>query len=369
MKKVFPILLSMLLLLTMTSNVPAADETQVNDIVDDINSIYAILDYLGFDVKMIMELPDKSDDFYADLDTYSQEIKDTYADLYAEVKQETPSSQEILDELIYIAESKGNAMDYAYKMAQWSINDLGWPADAINQEAVYMYLSHYIDRQGTFWDTMDPARLNDGPSVSDDGYFAKYITDYDREAFDIYMTKLEWISGNYNMSNAFISLGSLYATSHDVANTIENFTSRFGSVAVDVMRSFLNIATIVNDSRIVADYGAGVTNRLVNHWEAIQTPEDLWGYIYPSDMDLEEQLGSLATSLVMDVIVGIKNCRVNGASFAPALIAMGVDGVITTLFLGNHTVSNFFVQTAWLSLSLDRNLRIGHRFYRYLGWH
>jgi len=71
---------------------------------------------------------------------------------------------------------------YSGKMASWSKSKNS--AVNVEKEALYMYLSHYVD-------VSEPLAASNGIDTNSNmsNIWAKYITDYDRETYDLYLSK------------------------------------------------------------------------------------------------------------------------------------------------------------------------------------
>lgn len=88
---------------------------------------------------------------------------------------------------VYNAEDDARTLEadriaYAGKMAYWSKTKN--PSVNVQRETLYMYLSHYVD-------VREPLAESNGIDINSNrsNIWAKYITDYDRQTYDLYISK------------------------------------------------------------------------------------------------------------------------------------------------------------------------------------
>lgn len=104
--------------------------------------------------------------------------------------------------------AKATSITYAMKCAQWSI-DKGRGTNFEN-ESVYMFISHYIDRADYYWSKGDYSYLLDGESMSEhDQYFAKWLTSDDRVVYNTYMSQGQLNSNFKKMKDTYLGLSTI----------------------------------------------------------------------------------------------------------------------------------------------------------------
>lgn len=122
---------------------------------------------IGIDLDDLLSLPVR-EDFQQAGEAYFQEaVKSNPAVYSAKAEERTLEAERIA---------------YAGKMAKWSKSK--GVSVPLELETVYMYLSHYVD-------VREPLAESNGIELNSNmsNIWAKYITDYDRETYDLYLSK------------------------------------------------------------------------------------------------------------------------------------------------------------------------------------
>lgn len=119
----------------------------------------------GLDLNEILELPERED--------FKQAASVYFNQLVPSIPASRSGSGRTLE---------AERLAYAGKMAEWS-QSKNQKVD-LKKEMLYMYISHYIDVQNP----LDAFHGIDKNSLNEN-ILAKYITDYDRKSYDIYVSK------------------------------------------------------------------------------------------------------------------------------------------------------------------------------------
>lgn len=122
---------------------------------------------IGLSIDEILKLPQMDSNFYNRAKVLTEDVLPEPISTYAD----EPTVQTL----------EAQRFAYAGKMAQWSVAQK--PGRNEDQEVVYMYLSHYVDVPRPL------APENGISSNSNDGVLAKYICQYDRDTYDLYLSK------------------------------------------------------------------------------------------------------------------------------------------------------------------------------------
>lgn len=261
-------------------------------------------------------------------------------------------------------QAKASSTAYAMKCAQWSLSK-GRGTDFGN-ESVYLFFSHYIDRNEYFWAASDPRYLLDGPQMSEHSqYFAKWITSDDRLVYDYYMSTSSAFSAAQNLCNVANGLSSIISTgvslsriTSDIRMIQQSFSSTgiflsgldAGLTSVDVFHDMVNIVKNIRTSLIT-----NPEKKLsLIYQQYIEDATLLQDY----DAVVRETFIRTAISVVGAFILG---CVTGGASIAveAALKSAIIDMTIDAYF-------NLFQYAAWVSMRSSFHGRHAERYGDYL---
>lgn len=178
-KAISSILLLSLFATTLTAAAAPAAPAQTNEnqsidyesLADAISERYYLdeeLKKIGLSIDSIFSLPKQDENFYKEA-----------AELTADILPQS-NTRSLPTKTVQTLEAQRLA--YAGKMAKWSISKN--PSLSEEKEVVYMYLSHYVD-------VRLPLDASNGISNNSEGnnVFAKYIQDFDRQTYDLYLSK------------------------------------------------------------------------------------------------------------------------------------------------------------------------------------
>ena len=140
------------------------------EVLSNIFEIQAMLKDMGLSLDDFKDIPQKTPEFYAELEEY------ICSDEFLPGNGGDEENSKYKDE----SDKSAQMMAYAEEMARIN-KERDRHAKSLTDETVYMYMSHYIDR------TPEPV-LNVEPWISDDTIFAAWITERDRKVYDNYLS-------------------------------------------------------------------------------------------------------------------------------------------------------------------------------------
>lgn len=122
---------------------------------------------IGINLDELLKLPVRED---------FQQAGEAY---FQEALSNTPSAYNAEDEARTL---EADRIAYAGKMANWSKTKNS--SVNVQRETLYMYLSHYVD-------VREPLAESNGIDINSNksNIWAKYITDYDRQTYDLYLSR------------------------------------------------------------------------------------------------------------------------------------------------------------------------------------
>jgi hypothetical protein len=332
-------------------------------ILTEIAYMNALLAPYGLNVGELASLPEKDAGFYEELARYANiSVQDGTLDFSSMPTADTTpggasstptysgsaaNSTEAADEATLF----GKRFEYAYYIA--GVNKVRDPdAGDLEDEVVYMYLSHYID--------MIPADVGTAVDYnSNDRKFSAWITYYDREVYDSYL----------NVSGADVAADKMRAAAAGLADLGSSASDLAGAAAsLTKSATALQVATTVAGSALTAEQTTSLADALVEVKEALnddKTPEEVIEGIYDGldghnyGKEIEGFIVSTAISISLDVAFG-------------TLAATGPIGLLvgTAIFAVNLCSMAYLDMThyvAWLGMGYSLSGRIPGRMLRYYG--
>lgn len=221
-KALFTAFLSLTLILVQTSNVFASPpsifpEQDVKEILISGFEVSDAIDAMGTLLGDEMQLL-PSDINFQDYD--AEWIED--ARQFVDDHQITPQSASAVVSDMNLA--KSTSLSYAMECADWSVKKGRAPASDIDNESMYMFISHYIDRTEYFWSKGDLSYLMDGESISEGGqYYAKWLVRDDRNVYRTYINQSR-VSKSLNKAKAIASgIYEIYSSKQDMEKVLNDF--------------------------------------------------------------------------------------------------------------------------------------------------
>lgn len=261
-------------------------------------------------------------------------------------------------------QAKASSIAYAMKCAQWSVNK-GRGTD-FGDESVYMFFSHYIDRNEYFWAASNPQYLMDGPQMSENSqYFAKWITNDDRLAYDFYMNKSGVFSAAQSICDIALSLSSIISSGGSLANItsdIEMVKKSFSSTGIFLTGLDAKLAGV--------DVFNDLTNIVTNIRTTLTTnPEEKLSLIYQQyieDATLLQDYGTVARESLIRTSISLVGAFILGCVTGGGGIA--VEAAVNSALIGMtlDTYFNLFQYASWVSMRSTFHARHAGRYGDYL---
>ncbi len=343
-----------------TSGLSASDSTELRDfLVSGMVAAEAVSEFEK-ETNIKFDIAD-----YSNLDFSGEKRDDTESFLidYLSSSGSTISNLSKSEE-VSLAEAKATSVAYAIECAQWSISQNR--ATDIVSEAEYMFISHYVDRKDYFWNQGDPSLLLDGEARSEaENVLAKWITNYDRQAYNTYMDSTKVSSALQRVGNIALGATSLKADYDDLSQAVGDVTlaGRAFSVAkINLLEldSALTTVDVLSDARwlitqITADFSSDPTESL-----------DVLFQRYMEDGNILTSYGSVdKKALIQNSIALVGGYAMGGCSGA----ANSALGILKSAVIGFtiEAYTDFFNYVAWLALQYGYSGRYAMRLSDYLG--
>lgn len=277
MKKVLSIILSFLMVFSTT--LVFADSVNEEELTDfeyakamlaETMEINKLLMPCGLTVENLRNFPAKDQEFCEGLKQL----------LIEESNSRNENNGNYIDwEAIFNASNIGGVSDesktdadmwgYAWEMAE--LNKQRDPnARDIYQEAKYMYLSHYIDIKSG-------PRYYVDPSISNDSYFSAWITNDDRNAYDLYLEQAGMADSIMQGSKAMVNLINGAASLKDIGALQKMKKSR---------KIIAGAATFIS----FADVGKGLVDNISEYCEILDQEDNPVSFVnrLKATIDLED---------------------------------------------------------------------------------
>lgn len=217
--------------------------------------------------------------------------------------------------------AKASAIAYSMECANWSVSS-GRGTD-FEDECIYMFLSHYVDRSDYYWANQDYSYLNDGPSMSDNtSYFSRWIVDDDRTVYDTYLGNNAVIGASNSVRAVFEGLTTVY---NGTCDDIE-ITTAFERASNSAQNLYIIADSYLVTDSMVEDFSSGVSY-IVDTFSSNDAETSLEymydqfieddGLFHISNDTVREQFISNTVSLVANIIIS----EALGGSLASDLIS------------------------------------------------
>lgn len=199
--------------------------SDVEEELDDVSFDFSDVDYTDYDSDWI----DDARDF---IDTNS----------ITPLNLNSINTQEVTNEQAMAA-----SISYSIECAVWSLNKGRCTINTVGDEASYMFISHYIDRTEYYWSNNNYQYLMDGPSMSENpSYFSRWITNYDRSAYDTYILQSGKADTFQSIKNLGVGFYSLFSDNMAVGDIVDDLDR--------VSSSALAFESVLHTARVSYDY-------------------------------------------------------------------------------------------------------------------
>lgn len=346
-------------------------ETNKKEFLQSVLSIQASLHEMGLSLEDFKDIPQKSPEFYKEVEDYICEkaASTTISAISVNLKT-TPSTIDFNEifhpsELVDSSETKYNKdvkftvemLSYAREVAEINMKRDS-NAKNLTDETVYMYMSHYIDR------TPEPVYKVE-PWVTDDVIFAGWITERDRRTYDNYLSyiknadKLQKgaavivdvadIAVNAKLSKAAKKAADKVATTAEEEKTIIDYIKSTPSIASTLINGKIlwNDINSYKECFIKYDDPAKVAEMIENSLDIVE-----------DDYSILAKLSSL--SLAFSLISTL--CGTN------SIIGLMVDVTATLIQFDLLAVKDMMEGLKWKAMVWTLSERSSERAMRYFGF-
>lgn len=348
------------------------DVIELNDEIDRLEKDFGItLDVKPADLIATGITPSE-----AQIEEARAFLNDYIRDYGAEETEMTPS--QYADAANSEQSAKAKALMYAFRKARESVAKD--PSLNIEDEARYMFLSHFVDRNDYYWRNGDINHLLDGSVMSGvDGYLAEYLTETDRRVYTTYM----------NITDGTEVIGSFAKTAFElykpnnwglIASTRENL-SKIREYLTESKHAFRRIRAAMHATLIGASAGdsiqeiRNVVSTFRARWEEHPTESlnEMYNY-YMSDDRFLAQYETLDRMFIAQTAFVLLLSGILAGPGVVGAVALASGGALASNFLSlgfQFTVDvygNFFRRTAWIVMRYGFSGRYAERVALYYGW-
>lgn len=300
-------------------------------------------------------LPEAPDD-----ESWAVDAEEYLASLTAASPQPMAEDEEQVD----LLDAQGSAVSYAIDRANWSVAK-GRSSD-LATEAVYMYISHYIDIGSNYWSAGSIDYLLDGPARSNvQPFFSQWLLKADRDTYSTYLNATGGTKHIAEIGNIAIGAAGIVGTAKDVYDA----AGTLGQISEWGYRSKASVAGL----SAVYD-GAALSSDLADLKASIDTamsndPERKVSEIaaeYAANKDILTKYDQMAKEEMIGIVLGMA---------ATAMLAGGPVGVIGAGAIGLvasaasvslYMASDFYSYVAWLAMRYGWSSRYSMRLYEQL---
>jgi hypothetical protein len=351
-------------------------------IISEITYINTLLEPFGVDVGQFASLPEKDPGFYEELAAYANISNlDGLLDFSSmptaqSVSQNTSttsplggqtSSMSVRSPSTTSSSLSGNAarilapqndadlfaarLEYALDIAQVNMNR-DPDAGSVEDETVYMFLSHYID--------MQPGDVGTVPSVnSGNPKFSAWITYIDREVYDNYLNVSGFFTIADNMRAAAIGIVNL-GTSTAVLGAAASALNTTKGIVRTIVEA-INTGVTVYQEQDVGEAIVSIIEGINGDRDPEEIIEDVYDALDGADYGkaTKDYIVSSGLSLVLSVGFGIAS--------SPAIGGPAVRAAILAVNLISMGYFEIYQSVAWLGMELSLSGRLPGRMLRYYG--
>lgn len=355
-KKRLSVLIIFVMLLTnftfLSSGVSYADAPQkdkyelASDVLAELFEIDKQLSKVGMNLEMLKKIPKKDHQYYEELVRHMIEItSDTQlkldlAQIMSDSKIPLPNVSKPSQEAITSSDQWVYALQMAIQNKKRDSN-----VKDIDKEAMYMYMSHYIDiPTGIIVNGVDK-------SISNEQYFSSWITLDDRRVYDVYMNGMKIIDTMHGIANTALNVLDFVSSMEDVQGlllNLEDFRAKLGKASEILLTDGTpSLDDIANDYNNFSD----ILSRNNDPYQAANdiTKSLQEGYNYNGRKANFKFFLSIGFSLGKGDIIG----------------ALGTTLLNAGDFL-NHTIRDLFNRVWWVALLRTHSYRVAMRLNRYL---
>ena len=299
-----------------------------------------MLDEIGVSDEFVSNLPTQDANFYEYLNNYMENNIDV---------SNSKDSIRLSNRMAETIETAEMAV-YAVEMAEWS--KAKRPELNLNDEVVYMFMSHFVDIQTPF----EVSRVD---QHSESGLLAKWITDYCRRCYDQYFETGSATQFKADVTKSVISIVDLGVAKINVgAELVETAVEKaavYSSVVGGALTAHGLTAEIEGITTEIMNINATTEEEFIEKMEAIRA-----GFEYDMLMWYENGTNPNEVLSIINGLFGFA-CAVALGGGPYALIFMPFAGFYV------DTAHNLMDRANYAALIRMRNFRTAERTYYYLG--
>lgn len=347
-----------------------------SNIEDIMASVFEFNDRISeFEDNNNFEFSTHLEDITSDNYKFSKEkITDikSFLEDYASEEEMASYSANSVDEIKARAQAKASAVNYSIDVAKKSVARN--PKLDINDEAKYMFISHYIDRSDYYWTDADKRHLLDGPSRSgEDGCLASWITNDDRTAYENY---LQYTS----VSSAMQAVGNLAADVYSCKGWYDDY-KKFKK---DMDLSEKANEKSIKDMQDLIDNSGENTENVINDLKKIHdlamsnfsnNPQKSISALYDSCMDDGGLLGQFSydeKEVAVKAVIATAGSSTIVSSSVEGMKILSIGDIVSgAAKIGITTYTNLFNYAAWNAMRYSYSGRMANRTWYYMsynGW-
>ncbi|HBF7094524.1 TPA: hypothetical protein KOU56_003608 [Clostridioides difficile] len=286
------------------------DMNTVADVLTVSEEYSNALKDIGISVGELKDLTPKGSDFIQKCNSYlekNMDIRKTYSE--EPIKHTTNASQ----------------LSYAMSAARKN-QEVGAPK--YNDEVVYMYLSHFVDFEGDNYE---------------EG-LCTYITKYDREAYDRYLSRGSTFRSANSMRSVITNLIALKGDLPSLCTTLAKEKASVVKTIVDMKSFEIDVQSV--KSMVENDMFIFFKDAYSRHDTPEAIIEDVQGSMKIKYKDYNEQIGYMVLGLVFSAL-----------TFTPPVMAM-----LAEVNLYSMVIKDIFDKANYAALQYSRSARKAERF-------
>lgn len=297
-----------------TQNNRSLDTELVTSVLSLAENYTKSLDELGISIDMIKSLEYKGEDFINECYKY---IKSSQENSKISERIETPTKN-------------AKELSYAMSVARRNIKDITSPKYA--NEVVYMYLSHYTDN----------------PYNNFEDAFCEYITDYDRSAYDTYLSRGSAIKSANAMRSTITNLVSLGVDLQSGKEILMKHQKSTIESGIEIASLGIDIDSLIS---MVRDDLPAIFK---NSYSKFDNPEDIIEDVQNTMSINYKEYNKQAGFIILGVIF-------SALTFSPPIMSL-----LAVVNSYGMLIADIFDKANFTALIISRNSRIGERIDLYL---
>lgn len=253
-----------------------------------------------------------------------------------------------------------SAIAYAVDRAQWSIGK-GRASD-LGQEAVYMYLSHFIDVGDNYWTAGNVSYLTSGPNRSDvQPYYAQWLQPSDRSSYSTY---LRATTGTAKIGEIANVADGIFSGADFLKNDALR-AARSLYMAKDANELGRRTLGVMAEEQQLEDASNDLMELIGSFVDMVRANSDVqMDHLIESfrgKSGLEDKYNDITCDLAEGVAIAIGGTCFLGGGLVGVLGTAAVSAVSSAAILSAYMASDFFSRTAWLVLRYGWSGRYSER--------